>query len=74
MSFNSLPASAKSTKVVEALGGSVTAGSSAVIEVCGSPGEVSNNPALGHQYLLQKYGDADEEYASSLDQGKRFLA
>ena len=68
IAFNDLPASAKSNDAIAALGGSVIADSSAVIEVCGSPGEVSNDPSLGHQYLLQKYGDADEEYASSLDQ------
>jgi cullin-associated NEDD8-dissociated protein 1 len=66
--FNNLPLSAKSDAAIVALGGSIVAESSAVIEVCGSPGEVSNDPSLGHQYLLQKYGDAEEEYASSLDQ------
>jgi uncharacterized protein (DUF1800 family) len=29
---------------------------------------VSNDPSKGHQYLLQKYGDAEEEFAATLDQ------
>jgi cullin-associated NEDD8-dissociated protein 1 len=58
-----------------ALGGSIVADSSAVIEVCGSKGEVANDPSLGHQYLFQKYGDADEEDPSTLDQDHdRFVA
>jgi cullin-associated NEDD8-dissociated protein 1 len=70
-----LPSSAKSDSVIVALGGSIVADSSAVIEVCGSPGEVANSPSRGHQYLLQKYGDAEEEFASSLDQDhERWIA
>jgi hypothetical protein len=68
IAFNDLPPSAKSTEVIQALGGSVVADSSAVIEVCGSPGEVANDPSLGHQYLLQKYGDAETELSYTLDQ------
>lgn len=29
---------------------------------------MANAPELGHQYLLQKYGDAEEEYSDTLDQ------
>eukprot|EP00804_Cyclotella_cryptica_P011127 CCRYP_019061-RA/>CCRYP_019061-RA protein AED:0.09 eAED:0.09 QI:216/1/1/1/0.83/0.69/13/1964/1704 len=68
IAFNDLPPSAKSTEVINALGGSVVADSSSVIEVCGSPGEVANDPTLGHQYLLQKYGDAETELSYTLDQ------
>ena len=66
--FNDLPPSAKSSDVVTALGGSVVADSGEVVEVCGSPGEIRNDPSLGHQYLLQKYGDAEEEFDDTLDQ------
>jgi hypothetical protein len=31
-------------------------------------GEVGNEPSKGHQYLLQKFGDADEEFQDTLDQ------
>ena len=50
------------------LGGSLLAESGGPIEVCGSPGEVSSDPNLGHQYYLQKSGDADEELPDALDQ------
>lgn len=69
ISFNSLPDTAKSEKVITlGLGGTVVAGSGEVIEVCGSPGEVGNQPSRGHQYLLQKDGDAGEETPDTLDQ------
>ncbi|KAL7501904.1 hypothetical protein ACHAXN_000111, partial [Cyclotella atomus] len=75
IAFNTFPSSAKSDAVILALGGSIVADSSAVIEVCGSKGEVANDPSLGHQYLFQKYGDADEEDPSTLDQDHdRFVA
>jgi len=66
--FNSLPDSASSANVVISLGGAVVEESRKIIEVCGSPGEVSNDPQLGHQYLLQKYDDADEKYPDDLEQ------
>ncbi|KAL7541734.1 hypothetical protein ACHAXR_011178 [Thalassiosira sp. AJA248-18] len=68
ISFNELPNSAKSAAVITALGGSVAADSGPIIEVCGSPGEVGNDPSFGHQYLLQKYGDAEAEPVDTLDQ------
>jgi len=68
ISFDDLPASAKSPNVVTSLGGTVVSESGEVVEVCSSPGEVANAPELGHQYLLQKYGDAEEEYSDTLDQ------
>ncbi len=66
--FNDLPPSAKSAKVVTSLGGTIVADSGEVVEVCSSPGEVANSPNAGHQYLLQKYSDAEIEYSDSLDQ------
>jgi hypothetical protein len=66
--FNSLPDSARSANVVTSLGGTVVEESRKIIEVCGSPGEVGNDPLKGHQYLLQKYDDADEKYPDDLDQ------
>ncbi len=68
INFDNLPPSAKSTKVVAALGGTLVADSGEVVEVCSSPGEVANSPEAGHQYLLQKYSDAEEEYSDTLDQ------
>ena len=29
---------------------------------------MGNDPSKGHQYLLQKYGDAEEEFQDTLDQ------
>ena len=54
--------------MITGLGGSVIENSRHQIEVCGSPGEVANDPTLGNQYLVQKAGDADEEYPDGLDQ------
>jgi len=53
---------------VTSIGGAVVEESRKIIEVCGSPGEVGNDPFKGHQYLLQKYGDADEVFSDALDQ------
>lgn len=67
--FNDLPDSAKSTNVITlGLSGTLVANSGDIVEVCGSPGEVANDPSKGHQYLLQKWGDAEEEFPSTLDQ------
>jgi len=69
VSFDNLPDSAKSVNAItKGLGGTVVANSGDLVEVCGSPGEVSNDPSKGHQYLLQKWGDAEEEYPATLDQ------
>ena len=65
VSFNDLPDSAKSASVITELGGSTVADSSELIEVCGSPGEVGNDPSKGSKYFLQKYGDVSQ-YVSSL--------
>ena len=59
--FNDLPDTAKSANVITrpepaGLGGTLVAVSGEIIEVCGSPGEVANDPAKGHQYFLQKDG------------------
>jgi len=66
--FIDLPDTAKSKAVMTELGGTLVAESGGPIEVCGSPGEVSSDPTLGHQYYLQKSGDADEELPDALDQ------
>ena len=69
VSFDDLPDSAKSVNAItKGLGGTIVADSGDLVEVCASPGEVSNDPSKGHQYLLQKYGDAEEEFATTLDQ------
>ena len=68
--FNALPDSARSIDVVTSLGGAVVAESRKIIEVCGSPGEVGNDPLLGNQYLLHKFGDAAEEFSDTLDQDR----
>lgn len=69
VSFDELPDSAKSVNAItKGLNGTIIANSGDLVEVCGSPGEVSNDPSKGHQYLLQKYGDAEEEFAATLDQ------
>lgn len=66
--FNDLPETAKSPNVAAALGGLIESDSGQLIEVCGSPGEVGNDPSLGHNYLLQKFGDAEIEHPDGLDQ------
>eukprot|EP00957_Ditylum_brightwellii_P016749 1260613-Ditylum_brightwellii.AAC.1 len=38
------------------------------VEVCASPGEVANDPSLGHQYRLQKADETGEKGNDSLDQ------
>ncbi len=68
INFNDLPPAAKSPNVITDLGGAIISESGAVVEVCSSSGEVANSPVAGHQYLLQKAGDADEEFSDSLDQ------
>jgi len=68
VSFNDLPDTAKSASVNLSLGGTLIASSGELMEVCGSPGEVGNDPSKGNQYLLQKYGDAEEELPDTLDQ------
>ena len=64
VSFNDLPDSAKSASVITELGGTTVADSSELIEVCGSPGEVGNDPSKGHKYFLQKYGDVGQSVSS----------
>ena len=55
VSFNDLPPSAKNADVTAALGGVEDINAVAeYVQVCASPGEVSNTPRLGHQYRLQK--------------------
>lgn len=42
--------------------------SDTMFEVCGSPGEVSNDPIKGHQYLNFQYGDQGTVQRDTLDQ------
>ncbi|KAL7539351.1 hypothetical protein ACHAXR_009213, partial [Thalassiosira sp. AJA248-18] len=68
VTFNNLPDPAKSAHVVTDLGGTVIEDSGHIVEVCGSPGEVSNDPAKGNHYHFQKFGDAEMEHPDTLDQ------
>ena len=68
IAFNDLPEIAKSVDVITDVGGTVVAANQELVEVCGSPGEVGNDSTKGHQYYLQKTGEADEEFPDTLDQ------
>lgn len=68
--FINLPDSAKSsrTTITQGLGGAIVEESERLLEICSSPGEVANDPILGHKYKLQKWGDTDDEHDETLDQ------
>jgi len=57
--FRNLPSSVQTTATAEAFGaaGDPQTGDA---EACGSPGEVANEPSLGHRYSMQLFGDSTE--------------
>jgi len=59
VNFRDLPSSVQTAATAEAFGvvGKPQAGD---VEACGSPGEVMNEPALGHRYSMKLFGDSTE--------------
>jgi cullin-associated NEDD8-dissociated protein 1 len=66
--FSTLPSKVQGAGVAGWVGASAVGWSNDGFEVCGSPGEVANEPTSGHQYRGYIVGDQGDVSERTLDQ------